>query len=76
MDLIITVDTAHAHLAGTLGSPTWTLLPYLADWRWLRDRSDSPWYPSMRLFRQDQKRQWQPVIETVTQALSSFVSGG
>jgi Flp pilus assembly protein TadD len=75
MDLIITVDTALAHLAGSLGSPTWTLLPYLSDWRWLRERSDSPWYPSMRLFRQDQERLWPPVIETVTQALSAFVNG-
>jgi Flp pilus assembly protein TadD len=75
MDLIITVDTALAHLAGTMGAPTWTLLPYLSDWRWLRDRSDSPWYPSMRLFRQDQERVWPPVIENVTQALSAFVNG-
>jgi tetratricopeptide (TPR) repeat protein len=69
LDLLISVDTASAHLAGALGHPCWMLLPYSADPRWLRDRSDSPWYPSLRLFRQPQTGQWQPVIE---QVLSAF----
>ena len=53
LDLVITVDTSVAHLAGALGKPVWLLLPYAPDWRWLQARSDSPWYPSARLFRQD-----------------------
>ena len=65
LDLLISVDTASAHLAGALGHPCWTLLPYSADPRWLRDRSDSPWYPSLRLFRQPATGQWQPVIEQI-----------
>ena len=63
LDLLISVDTASAHLAGALGHPCWMLLPYSADPRWLRDRSDSPWYPSLRLFRQPDTGQWKPVIE-------------
>jgi ADP-heptose:LPS heptosyltransferase len=70
LDLLISVDTASAHLAGALGHPCWLLLPYSADPRWLRDRSDSPWYPSLRLFRQPQTGQWEPVIE---QVLSAFM---
>ncbi len=53
LDLVITVCTSVAHLAGTLGRPTWVMLPYLPDWRWLLERDDSPWYPAVRLFRQD-----------------------
>ncbi|MCX5938631.1 MAG: hypothetical protein NTW02_10640 [Cyanobium sp. LacPavin_0920_WC12_MAG_62_9] len=63
LDLLISVDTASAHLAGALGHPCWMLLPYSADPRWLRDRSDSPWYPSLRLFRQPDTGQWKSVIE-------------
>lgn len=70
LDLLISVDTASAHLAGALGHPCWLLLPYSADPRWLRDRSDSPWYPSLRLFRQPQTAQWMPVID---QVLSAFM---
>lgn len=68
-DLLITVDTAMAHLAGAMGHPTWVLLPYSADPRWLRQRDDSPWYPSLRLFRQGDDRAWMPVVEAVLQAL-------
>ena len=71
LDLIITVDTAVAHLAGALGCPTWTLLAFAPDWRWLRDRADSPWYPSMRLFRQDRPRDWAPVMARIVEALST-----
>ena len=62
-DLVITVDTSVAHLAGALGRPTWILLPYLPDWRWLLDRDDSPWYPSVRLFRQGPSRDYAGVID-------------
>jgi hypothetical protein len=69
MDLVISVDTSVAHLSGALGKNTWVLLPYSPDWRWLMHRSDSPWYPSMRLFRQSADLQWGPVLETVAQEL-------
>jgi len=69
MDLVITVDTAIAHLAGALGIPCWVLLPYNPDWRWLTERSDSPWYPSLRLFRQTTIGAWDEVIARVAQAL-------
>jgi len=69
LDLLITVDTSVAHLAGALGRPVWTLLPACNDWRWLQDREDSPWYPSMRLFRQNKLRNWRPVAERVASDL-------
>jgi Glycosyltransferase family 9 (heptosyltransferase) len=65
LDLVITVDTMTAHLAGALGRPVWTLLPVDCDWRWMEGRSDSPWYPSMRLFRQRQAGHWQEVLDDV-----------
>lgn len=70
LDLIITVDTSVAHLAGALGRPVWVLLPYLPDWRWLLDREDSPWYPSMRLFRQESPGDWNGVFQRVAIALA------
>lgn len=72
LDLVISVDTSVAHLSGALGVPVWILLPWVPDWRWLLDREDSPWYPSAKLFRQDQAGDWQGVIERVTSALSDF----
>lgn len=65
MDLVIAVDTSVAHLAGALGTPIWLLLPHLPDWRWLLDRSDTPWYPHMRLFRQETVGDWGPVLDRV-----------
>jgi hypothetical protein len=72
LDLVITVDTSVAHLAGALGKPVWVLLPFAPDWRWMLDRSDSPWYPTMRLFRQPQARDWRSPVEQVAQALHTF----
>jgi hypothetical protein len=69
LDLVISVDTSVAHLAGALGRPLWILLPRVPDWRWLLDREDSPWYPGARLFRQDRPGDWPVVIEHVAQAL-------
>ena len=75
LDLVITIDTAVAHLAGALGVPTWTLLTFSADWRWLCERADSPWYPSMRLFRQPSQGDWASVLDDVAVALHACVNG-
>ncbi len=69
LDLVITVDTSVAHLAGSLGKPVWTLLSYLPDWRWMLHREDSPWYPTMRLFRQSQPGDWEGVFVKVEKEL-------
>ncbi len=73
IDLLITVDTAVAHLAGALGKPVWILLPLTPDWRWLLDRDDSPWYPTARLLRQRKIGEWAPVIERAARDLHAFV---
>ena len=73
MDLVISVDTAPAHLAGALGAPVWTLLPFNSDWRWMLDRDDSPWYPSMRLFRQETPGDWEGVFQEVETALRNEI---
>ena len=65
LDLVISVDTSVAHLAGALGKPFWVLLSDVADWRWLRSREDSPWYPTARLFRQQERGNWNEVVERV-----------
>ncbi len=75
LDLVITVDTAVAHLAGALGRPVWLLLGFAPDWRWLLDRDDTPWYPAMRLFRQREPGDWAEVIERVRVALQEVLSG-
>lgn len=72
LDLVITVDTSVAHLAGALGKPVWTLLSYIPDWRWMLYREDTPWYPTMRLFRQSQPGDWQGVIEQVVQEVKQM----
>ena len=69
LDLIITADNVLAHLAGTLGAPVWTLLPHAADWRWMQDRTASPWYPTMRLLRQSTPGDWEPVVDRIGLAL-------
>jgi ADP-heptose:LPS heptosyltransferase len=71
LDLVITVDTAMGHLAGALGKPVWILLPKASDWRWLLSRSDSPWYPTARLFRQQTPGDWDPVIAEAAAALTA-----
>ena len=73
LDLVITVDTSVAHLAGALGKPVWTLLCYSPDWRWMLERNDTPWYPTMRLFRQSQPRDWVGVFNQVAEALNGLV---
>jgi hypothetical protein len=73
LDLVITVDTSVAHLAGALGRPVWILLPFIPDWRWLLDRSDSPWYPTARLFRQAASREWQGVISRIHDQLHDWI---
>ena len=70
MDLVITIDNSTAHLAGAFGVPVWLLLPFGPDWRWLQTCSTSPWYPTMRLFRQAQLADWHPVMEDVRRALA------
>ncbi|PSO49781.1 MAG: TIGR03032 family protein, partial [Cyanobacteria bacterium SW_9_44_58] len=74
LDLIIGVDTSVVHLAGALGKPVWTLLSYHSDWRWLLDRNDSPWYPTMRLFRQQTSDDWASVMAEVKNALIAELS--
>lgn len=72
MDVVVSVDTSVAHLAGALGRPVWIMLPYSPDFRWMLGREDSPWYPSAQLFRQSQPGIWQPVIERIATALSAY----
>ena len=74
LDLVITSDTSVAHLAGALGVPVWVALPFSPDWRWLLDREDSPWYPTMRLFRQTRFDHWPPVFERIADELRRKVA--
>jgi Flp pilus assembly protein TadD len=70
LDLVVTVDTSIAHIAGAMGRPCWVLLPFTSDWRWLRERSDSPWYPSLRLFRQQAPGRWDEPLAAVAAELA------
>lgn len=74
LDLVITIDTSVAHLSGAMGIPTWILLPYAADWRWLTGRDDSPWYPTVRLFRQGSPGDWESVLKRVAGELSEHLA--
>jgi ADP-heptose:LPS heptosyltransferase len=75
LDLVVTVDSMPAHLAGALGVPVWTLLHAEADWRWMRGREDSPWYPTMRLLRQERAGEWEPVVARVAVELEAMAAG-
>jgi len=74
LDLVIAVDTSVAHLAGALGKPVWVLLPFSPDWRWMLGREDSPWYPTMRLFRQENAGEWEPVFAKVRAELEQLMA--
>jgi len=73
LDLIISVDTSVAHIAGAMGKPAWILLPFPADWRWFMERLDSPWYPTARLFRQKKGEGWKQVMDRVIEDLKKDV---
>jgi len=76
VDLVVSVDTSVAHLAGAMGRPVWILLPFSPDWRWARAGESSPWYPTARLFRQPSLGDWDGVIERVRGELDRFVREG
>jgi hypothetical protein len=76
LDLIVSADISIAHLAGALGRPVWVGLPYIPDWRWLLDREDSPWYPTMRLFRQERDRDWKLVFSRIGKDLRRRLEDG
>jgi ADP-heptose:LPS heptosyltransferase len=72
LDLVVTVDTSIAHIAGAIGARVWLILPKCSDFRWFTDRTDSPWYPTMRIFRQKPYDPWEPVLAEVSTALKEF----
>ncbi len=74
LDVIITIDTSIAHLAGALGKKVWVLLPQVSDWRWMKNRSDCPWYPTMRLFRQKESGNWQSVIQDIEREINTLIA--
>jgi ADP-heptose:LPS heptosyltransferase len=76
LDLVVSVDTSVAHLAGAMGKPVWVLLPFLPDWRWMMGREDSPWYPTMRLFRQQKRGDWATVFRSVSNELRELAKRG
>ncbi len=74
MDIVVSIDTAVAHLAGALGARAWTALSFAPDWRWLLERQDSPWYPTMRLFRQQALGDWDEVFDEIAAALGPMIA--
>jgi hypothetical protein len=74
LDLVLSVDTAVVHLAGAMGRPAWALISFVSDWRWMQDREDSPWYPSLRLFRQKKPGDWGEVLQRVADALRALAA--
>ena len=72
MDVVISVDTSVAHLAGALGKPLWMLIPYVPDWRWMLDRADSPWYPTATLYRQTTRGDWESVLHQIHDDLQAL----
>ena len=73
LDLVISTSNTTVHVAGALGKPVWTLLSYIPDWRWMLEREDTPWYPSMRLFRQREAGDWSGVFVQVRSALEQYI---
>jgi ADP-heptose:LPS heptosyltransferase len=73
MDLVISVDTSVAHLSGSIGKKTWVLLPFSPDWRWMLERQDSPWYQSMKLYRQTERGQWPTVLNQLAADMTKVV---
>jgi ADP-heptose:LPS heptosyltransferase len=74
LDLVISVDTSVAHLAGAMGRPVWVLLPFSAEWRYHEERGDNPWYPTMQLFRQASAGDWDSALQPLTQALKNWAA--
>jgi hypothetical protein len=74
-DIVVTADTAVAHLCGALGRPTWLALQFMPDWRWLLDRGDTPWYPTLKLFRQRSAREWHGVFEAIRREIQTLAAG-
>jgi hypothetical protein len=74
LDLVVSIDTAVVHLAGALGAPAWVALPFIPDWRWLLSREDSPWYPTLRLFRQRKPGDWPEVFQRIAVALPGHIA--
>lgn len=75
LDVLVSVDSSPVHLAGALGCPAWVMLPFVPDWRWLLKREDTPWYPSVRLFRQPERGAWGPLLQSVSAALGKLRDG-
>lgn len=75
LDVLVSVDSSPVHLAGALGCPAWVMLPFMPDWRWLLQRADTPWYPSVRLFRQQARGEWGPVLQSISSALGKLRDG-
>ena len=73
LDLVVTIDTAVAHVAGAIGVPVWVATPFASDWRWRRDREDTHWYPTMRLFRQRDRNDWDAVFAELALSLAALV---